>query len=108
MRVSGVPIFFTFCLTDCKPYESMTGPMGQRVLSYLLSGVTSQKPMLFRTLLVLLFTPGFPLFSFGGLHRFGKLGDPTYPLMNIPGESKDLSIFTSDFGLLLIFTYPQT
>ena len=48
--------FCTFCLTDCKPYESMTGPMGQRVLSYLLSyllsRVTSQKPMLFRTLML--------------------------------------------------------
>ena len=36
--------FFTFCLTYYQPYESMTGPVGQRVLSYLLSRVTSQKP----------------------------------------------------------------
>ena len=29
-----------------------------------------------------------------GVHRFGKLGTPTYPLIHIPGGSNDLSIFT--------------
>jgi hypothetical protein len=34
-------------LLTTKPYESMTGPMGPRVLSYLRRRVTSQKPVLF-------------------------------------------------------------
>ena len=29
--------FFTFCLTYYQPYESMTGPIGQRAMSYLLT-----------------------------------------------------------------------
>ena len=45
--------FLSSLLSDL-PYESMTGPIGQRVLRYLLtylhSRVTSQKPMLFHTL----------------------------------------------------------
>ena len=37
-EVAGDPIFFnlqlfTFCLTFYQPYESMTGPIGQRVLT---------------------------------------------------------------------------
>ena len=64
MRGAGDPIFFlivfftfTFSLTHDQPYESMTGSIGQRLLTYLVSYLvsysgTSPKPMLFHTLLV--------------------------------------------------------
>ena len=51
------------------------------------------------SLSIFLFTVGFPLFSFcGGLHGFGKLGDPTYPLIHIPGGVQRLTVTFTIIG----------